>query len=115
VVGDIIAKGQGIGRRDHYGKAVIVRNAAEAIEKVEKDDIIVTYATDKDMMPAIEKAGGIITAQGGLTSHAAVVGLSLEIPVIVGIDNILELIEDGMDITLDSAKGDVYLGHASVL
>lgn len=115
VVGDIIAKGQGVGRRDHYGRAVIVRNAQEAIEKVQQGDIIVTQATNRDMIPALEKAGGIITAEGGLTSHAAIVGLSLEIPVIVGIENILELIEDGMDITLDSAKGDIYQGHANVL
>ncbi|WP_368652324.1 pyruvate kinase [Ornithinibacillus sp. 4-3] len=115
VVGDIIAKGQGVGRRDHYGRAVIVRNAQEALEKVQQGDIIVTQATNRDMIPALEKAGGIITAEGGLTSHAAIVGLSLEIPVIVGIENILELIEDGMDITLDSAKGDIYQGHANVL
>ncbi|HLS61190.1 MAG TPA: pyruvate kinase [Virgibacillus sp.] len=115
VIGDIIAKGQGIGKRTAYGKIVIARNAEEAIEKMEEGDILVTYATDRDMMPAIEKASGLITEQGGLTSHAAVVGLSLGIPVVVGVDNAFDLIEDGIDVTLDGYKGDIYQGHASVL
>lgn len=115
VIGDIIAKGQGIGRRTAYGHAVIVNTAKEAIEKVEEGDIIVTFGTDRDMMPAIEKASGIITEQGGLTSHAAVVGLSLGIPVIVGVENVSDYIKDGEVITLDGIKGDIYHGHASVL
>src|SRR5690625_7672597 len=115
VIGDIIAKGQGIGKITSYGKIVIARNAEEAIEKMEEGDILVTYATDRDMMPAIEKASGLITEQGGLTSHAAVVGLSLGIPVVVGVDNAFDLIKDGIDVTLDGYKGDIYQGHASVL
>jgi len=67
------------------------------------------------MMPAIEKAGGIITEQGGLTSHAAVVGLSLEIPVIVGVKDATIFIKDGDDITIDGSTGNIYEGHASVL
>src|SRR5690625_3853383 len=58
VIGDVIAKGQGIGKRTAYGKAVVVKNAEEALEKVKDSDIIVTQSTDKDMMPAIERAGG---------------------------------------------------------
>lgn len=115
VIGDVIANGQGIGRRSAYGKAVVAKDAKEAVAKVKDGDILVTYGTDRDMMPAIEKAGGIITEEGGLTSHAAVVGLSLGIPVIVGIENLFERIQDGADITIDGAKGDIYQGHANVL
>ncbi|MEI3600307.1 MULTISPECIES: pyruvate kinase [unclassified Oceanobacillus] len=115
IIGDVLAKGQGIGRQSAYGKAVIALNKEEAIQKVSSGDILVTYGTDRDMMPAIEKAGGIITVEGGLTSHAAVVGLSLGIPVIVGVENALELLKDGQDITIDGTKGDIYDGHASVL
>ncbi|QTN00058.1 pyruvate kinase [Sediminibacillus dalangtanensis] len=115
VIGDVLAKGQGVGKGSTYGRAVVVKNAAEALEKVKEEDILVTYGTDKDMMPAIEKASGLITQEGGLTSHAAVVGLSLGIPVIVGVDKAIELVEDGKDITIDASKGDIYKGHASVL
>ncbi|MEN1968242.1 pyruvate kinase [Lentibacillus sp. N15] len=115
VIGDVVAKGQGIGRRSAFGKVAVAKNAEDAIAKTEDGDIIVTYGTDRDMMPAIEKCGGIVTEEGGLTSHAAVVGLSLGIPVIVGVKNVLDLVTDGEDITIDSAKGDIYKGHASVL
>ncbi|MFD2761825.1 pyruvate kinase [Lentibacillus juripiscarius] len=115
VIGDVMAKGQGIGRGSAYGRAVIARNAEEALEKVQENDILVTYGTDRDMMEAVEKAAGVVTEEGGLTSHAAVVGLSLGIPVIVGVKDVFNHIEDGTDITIDGAKGDIYQGHASVL
>ncbi|RDW16324.1 pyruvate kinase [Oceanobacillus arenosus] len=115
VIGDVLTKGQGIGRRTAYGKAVFAKNAKEALEKVEDGDILVTNGTDRDMMEAIEKAGGIITQEGGLTSHAAVVGLSLGIPVIVGVEDVFETLTDGQAITIDGSKGDIYKGHASVL
>ncbi|MCM3741155.1 pyruvate kinase [Oceanobacillus luteolus] len=115
IIGDVIAKGQGIGRQSAYGKVVIARSGEEAIAKVSPGDILVTYGTDRDMMPAIEKAGAIVTVEGGLTSHAAVVGLSLGIPVIVGVENAMKVLEDGQHVTIDGTKGDIYNGHASVL
>ncbi|MGP4108328.1 pyruvate kinase [Virgibacillus sp. L01] len=115
VIGDVMAKGQGIGRGNAFGKAIVAKNSKEAIDRLDENDILVTYGTDRDMMEAIEKASGIVTEEGGLTSHAAVVGLSLGIPVIVGVKDVFNLIEDGEDITIDGAKGDIYKGHASVL
>ncbi|MDY0405353.1 pyruvate kinase [Virgibacillus sp. 179-BFC.A HS] len=115
IIGDVIAKGQGIGKKNTFGKAVIAKTAEEALTKVEEGDILIAYGTDREMMPAIEKAAGIVTQEGGLTSHAAVVGLSLEIPVIVGVKDALNQIQDGQVITIDAAKGDVYQGHTNVL
>ncbi len=115
VIGNVIATGQGIGRYYAYGKTVVTNNAQDANERMEKGNILVTSATDKDMMPAIKKAGGIITEEGGLTSHAAVVGLSLGIPVIVGVENGLGIIKDGENITIDGGTGHIHQGHASVL
>lgn len=115
VIGDVLVKGQGVGQKSAYGRAIIAENAQDAIDRIEDGDILVTHGTDRDMMSAIEKAAGIITLEGGLTSHAAVVGLSLGIPVIVGVNDALDLIKDGADITIDSSRGDIYEGHASVL
>lgn len=115
VVGDILAKAQGIGRKSAFGKAVIARNAAEALEKVTDGSILVTIGSDREMVPAIEKCSALITEEGGLTSHAAVVGLNLGLPVIVGLDNATKIIKDGQDITVDSQRGIIYNGHASVL
>lgn len=115
VIGNVIATGQGIGRNYVYGQTVVTNDVQEANERLNKGDILVTSATDKDMMPAIKKAGGLITEEGGLTSHAAVVGLSLGIPVIVGVENALNIIKDGEDITIDGGTGNIHQGHASVL
>lgn len=115
VIGNVIASGQGIGRDYVYGKTVVTNDVQEANERLKKGDILVTSATDKDMMPAIKRAGGIITEEGGLTSHAAVVGLSLGIPVIVGVENVLNIIQDGEDVTIDGGTGNIHQGHASVL
>ncbi|WP_112181599.1 MULTISPECIES: pyruvate kinase [Paraliobacillus] len=115
IIGDVLTKGQGIGKGSSFGKAVLAKNAEEANAKMKQGDILVTYGTDKEMMSAVEKASGIVTEEGGLTSHAALVGLDLGIPVIVGVEKAINLIEDGQDITIDAKKGDIYSGHASIL
>jgi pyruvate kinase len=115
VVGDIITRAQGIGRKSAFGKVVIAHDAKEAIEKVKPGSILITIGSDRDMMPAIEKCAALITQEGGLTSHAAVVGLNLGIPVIVGVENAIELFRDGQEITVDATRGVIYNGHASVL
>lgn len=115
VVGDVLAKGQGIGRKSAFGKVVVAKSAAEATQKVTDGTILVTNATDRDMMGALEKVSAIITEEGGLTSHAAVVGLSLGVPVIVGVENATSILTDGQEITVDATQGMIYEGHASVL
>ena len=115
VLGDVLAKGQGIGRKTAVGKAVVTRNADEANEKVEQGSVMVAIGTDRDMVPALEKCSALITEEGGLTSHAAVVGLNLGIPVIVGVENATKLLKDGQEITVDATRGVIYNGHASVL
>ncbi len=115
VVGDVIAKGQGIGQSSVAGKVVVANNAEDAIAKMNEGDILVTIGTDREMMPALKKASAVITEEGGLTSHAAVVGLSLGIPIIVGVENATEILQDGQDITVDGSRGVVYSGKTSVL
>lgn len=115
VIGDVVLKGQGIGQKTVSGKVVIAKTAEEANEKIEDGSILVTYGTDKEMIEAFKKASAVITEEGGLTSHAAIVGLSLGIPVVVGVDNATDILKDGQEITVDSFKGDIYDGYTSVI
>lgn len=115
VIGDLLAKGQGVGKLSIVGKAIVAKNANEALAYDTNGCILVTIATDREMMPIIENCAGIITEEGGLTSHAAVVGLSLGIPVIVGVNEATTLIRHGQEITMDAETGVIYKGHASVL
>ncbi|MRG87683.1 pyruvate kinase [Salinibacillus xinjiangensis] len=115
IVGDVLTKGQGVGKRHAFGRAFVTTSTSNALDEIREGDILVSNSTDKEMMSAIEKAAGIVTEEGGLTSHAAVVGLSLGIPVVVGVDHATDIIEHGTEITIDAARGDIYRGHASVL
>jgi pyruvate kinase len=115
VVGDVLAKAQGIGRKSSFGRVVLARNAQEALDKVTPGSILVTIGSDREMVPAIEKCAALITEEGGLTSHAAVVGLNVGIPVIVGVENAMELFQEGQEITVDARRGVILNGHANVL
>ncbi|MBD7943566.1 pyruvate kinase [Psychrobacillus sp. FSL K6-2684] len=115
VIGDMVAKGQGIGKKTAFGKAIVVQNAKELEGQDTSESIIVTIGSDKDMVPAIENCRGLITEEGGLTSHAAVVGLSFGIPVVVGVADATKLIENGQELTLDAESGVIYNGQASII
>lgn len=111
-VGQLIAKGQGIGTQHATGRIVTAQSPKEAVAKVQEGDILVAVSTDRDYMPAIEKAAAVITESGGITSHAAVVCLSLGIPVIVGVDNAIQLLESHTEATVYAELGVIYSGKA---
>lgn len=115
LLGGALLKAQGIGRKSAKGKVVIAKTAAEALEKVTEGSILVTLGSDREMMPAIEKCAALITEEGGLTSHAAVVGVNLGIPVIVGATDATSILKEGQSITVDARQGMIYDGHSSVL
>lgn len=115
LVGEVLIKGTGLVKDFIRGKACIGSTPEELEGKFKAGDILIATSTDKDLMPFIEKAAGIIVEEGGYTSHGAIVALSLKKPCVVGAQNATLLIKDGVDITLDSAKGIVYAGKARVL
>lgn len=115
IIGDILAKGQGIGRSVAYGETVVVKNAEELKTIDTTGKIVVTIGTDRDMVPALSQSAGIITEEGGLTCHSAIIGLNLGIPVIVGVKDATSKIEHGKSVTIDPNSGAVYSGYASIL
>ncbi|MFD0870169.1 pyruvate kinase [Chlamydia abortus] len=114
-VGQLIAKGQGLGTQCSTGQIVTARTPEEANAKMTEGSILVAVSTDKEYMPAIEKASAVITETGGITSHAAVVCLSLGIPVIVGVENAFEVLHDGLEATVYAEMGFIYSGKANVI
>ncbi|ACL69083.1 pyruvate kinase [Halothermothrix orenii] len=110
VVGEPLVEGQGVGKGIVTGQVKIAHTAKEAVEKIEEGDILVTGITDKEYLPAMKKAGAIIAEQGGLTSHPAIVGLELGIPVIVKAEKATENLVEGEIITIDGVRGLVYPG-----
>ncbi|WP_199615694.1 pyruvate kinase [Paenibacillus alkalitolerans] len=114
-VGELMARGQGIGTQSATGRVVVARTAKEALDKTTEGSVLVTIATDRDYVPAFEKAAAVITETGGITSHAAVVGLSLGKPVIVGVANATELLAEGSEVSVYAELGVIYSGKAKVL
>ena len=112
IASEILIRGVGVGTTNISGRARLI---TDSNIEIEQGDIIVASSTDKDMMNIINKASAIITEEGGLTSHAAVVGVSLGIPVIVSATNALKIIEDNETITIDAQSGLVYKGEVKML
>lgn len=115
MIGSKLISGQGIGSESVIGKAVVATNAQEANVKSVEGCVLVTKTTDKDYLPAIEKAAAIIVEDGGMTSHAAVIGIAMGIPVIVGAENATSAIADDELITVDSRRGIVYRGATAAI
>ena len=115
MIGSKLVQGQGVGSDTVIGRAVVANTAKEAVENMNDDSILVVKTTDKDYLPAIEKASAIVVEQGGLTSHAAVVGIAMGIPVVVAAESATDLIENEELITVDSRRGIVYRGETTAI
>jgi pyruvate,water dikinase len=70
--------------------------------------------TTPDMVPAMKRAAAIITDEGGLTCHAAIVARELGCPAVVGTRKATLVLTDGMKITIDGEKGLVFEGKKEV-
>ncbi len=89
-----------------YGKGpvkIIIR--AEDMEKMNQGDVLVSIATDPDIVPAMKKASAIVTEQGGVTSHAAIVSRELGIPCVIGTKIATKIFKDGDIVEVDANMG----------
>ncbi|MCF6459864.1 phosphoenolpyruvate synthase [Clostridium sp. Cult3] len=91
------------------GKVKNIKDISE-ISRVEEGDILVTVMTNPDMVPAMRRASAVVTDEGGRTCHAAIVSRELGIPCIVGAKEASQMLEEGMEITVDATRGVVYEG-----
>ena len=108
-----IVRGLGASPGVASGKVKIVKDITE-LSKVEKGDILVTRMTSPDYVPAMKKATAIVTDEGGITAHAAIVSRELGTPCIVGTEKITQLVHDGDLITVDATNGIVYQGEIKI-
>lgn len=115
MIGSKLVQGQGIGEASVIAKAVVAETAEEAVAKATEGSVLVVKTTDKDYMPAIEKAIALVVEEGGLTSHAAVVAIAKDIPVIVGAADATSLINNDELITVDPRRGIVYRGATTAI
>lgn len=104
--GKVLASGQAIGRKIVAGRAKVLLSPKDANE-LNFADILITNFTSPDWDPILKKVAGIVTDQGGRTSHAAIIARELGTLAIVGCGDALANIKDGEMITLNCCEGKI--------
>lgn len=94
------------------GRAVIspmldIKAAMEVEKRMQKGDILIVQSTNPALIALCNKAGAIVTDQGGMLSHAAIISRELGIPCIVGTINGTKVFKEGDIIEVDANKGAV--------
>jgi pyruvate,water dikinase len=107
--GEVLLRGLGSSPGVASGEARIITKL-DHLDQVGDGDIIVTEMTMPDMVPAMKRASGIVTDEGGMTSHAAIISRELGVPAVVGTGSATRELEDGQPITIDGDKGTVREG-----
>jgi len=107
---DLQLSGIGASPGQASGGASIVQKLDE-LDKVGEGDIIVAEMTTPDMVPAMQRASGIVTDEGGMTSHAAIVSRELGVPAVVGVETATSQLTDDEVITIDGEKGTIESGE----
>jgi pyruvate kinase len=113
-VGHVLLRGTGIGQKKVSGEVCLVHSVAEIAGKLKAGQILVVQSLIDEMAPEAVRALAIIAEEGGLTSQAAIVGVSFGIPVLVGVEGAMEKLSDGMMITADTERGLIYQGEIHV-
>ncbi len=96
-----------------HGVVKIIRSPKE-LNKIKQGDILVTKMTNPDYVPGMKRAAGIITDEGGSTSHAAIVSRELGVVCVVGTKDATKKLKDGNSVTIDGYNGLVYLGKVDI-
>jgi len=91
------------------GKAKVCFSSADAIQKMKKGDILVASMTQPDYVPAMKKASAIVTDEGGITCHAAIISRELKIPCIVGTRIATKVLKDNQLIEVNANHGAVKI------
>lgn len=111
VAGNTLLTGRGCNALKASGNICVCNSADDLAKNFRPGDIVVVSATNNDMMPQLKDAAGIITEQGDRYSHAAIVGIALDIPVITEAKNATRILKSGTFVTMDSEQGLVYSGR----
>jgi pyruvate kinase len=104
----VLARGAGIGQREVGGRIVRLNLATNGDQPlVGPQDIVYADRLERGSIPLLQRAGGLITREGGLDSLGAMVAMELGIPAVIGAEGALDQLADGTPVILDSISGQV--------
>ncbi|WKZ25857.1 MAG: phosphoenolpyruvate synthase [bacterium] len=102
---------KGIPASPGVGTGVVkILKSPKEIDKIKSGDILVAPMTSPDYVPAMKKASAIVTNEGGMTSHAAIVSREMGIPCVVGTKEGTKILKDGDYVTVNGASGEIFAG-----
>ena len=110
LTGNILVSGKGIGNGKVCSKMCVAKTEEEIAEEFDTGDIIVVPQTSNRLLPFMRKARAIVTESAGMNTHAAIVGMTLGIPVLTGCKNATDILKNGTTVVVDAEKGIVYSG-----
>ncbi len=110
---EVLLRGLGAAPGRGSGEVRILRNVEDGA-RLKEGDVLVTVMTAPDWVPLMRKASAIVTDQGGMTCHAAIVSRELGIPAVVGTDTATSTLKDGTLVTVDGRSGDIFAGRLAV-
>ena len=110
LVGHILVSGTGINNQKTTAEVFVAKNQENLKNNFKAGSIVVLSETDKSMVPSLKKAGGIICEEEGEANNAAIIGLTLDIPVITGAKGATQILKTGTVVTMDANEGRVYSG-----
>ncbi len=110
IQGELLMEGIPASPGTNSGTVKIVHSMDE-LSKVKQGDVLVTEMTNPDMVVTMQKSAAIITNEGGMTSHAAIVSREMGIPAVVGTNDATHKLKDGQVVTVDGSSGKIYAGR----
>lgn len=115
LVGDVLVQGTGVNDLSVSGKICVAKDEKELANNFQDGDIIVMPKTSNLVIDILRRCSGIITEEEGVSSHGAVVGITLDIPVVTGAKGATDILKSGTVVTMDSTRGLVYGGVVKLL
>jgi len=104
--GVVLLQGKSIGQRIGKGMARVINDLSQ-MDQFQQGDVLIADMTDPNWEPIMKKAAAIVTNRGGRTCHAAIIARELGVPAVVGCETATTVIDNGTNITVSCAQGDV--------
>jgi len=101
----VLVRGVGVGSGRVAGRVRRLEPPLPPDVRIHHDEIVVTACTDRSFLPALRRAAGLISSEGGPDDHCGIVALELGIPAVVAAERALELLQDGQRVVLDAGRG----------
>ncbi|NOQ32150.1 MAG: phosphoenolpyruvate synthase [Helicobacteraceae bacterium] len=108
--GKLLCEGQAVGTKIGSGKLHYIKDAKD-LSSFAEGEVLLAEMTTPDWEPIMKIASAIVTSRGGRTCHAAILSRELGIPAVIGAENATNILENGTEVTVSCAQGEIGYVH----